>query len=221
MARTNRYDHFCPVARSLEVIGEKWSLLIVRELLPGARRFTDLEQGLSNITPKWLTLRLRELEAAGLVERDQQEGRREVWYRLSPAGRELQPVVAALNVWGTRHAIRAPYPGEKMNFKRMLTSFAGYMNETGVEAPEGTAWHFRFEDGTEQDLVYTASRWRPSPGGVPSLEVTTSTRDWARMMARETAPEDAVSLSGEAAEIKRLREVLAGILSATPLTLAV
>ena len=62
MARTNTYDHFCPVARSLEVIGEKWSLLVVRELLNGPRRFTGLERGLPRITPKWLTARLRELE---------------------------------------------------------------------------------------------------------------------------------------------------------------
>src|SRR5688572_20706163 len=100
MARTKTYEHFCPVARSLEVIGEKWSLLIVRDLLRGPRRFSDLHESLGKITAKWLTLRLRELEAAGIVVRESEPGRREVWYRLTPAGEELAPVVGALNSWG-------------------------------------------------------------------------------------------------------------------------
>jgi DNA-binding HxlR family transcriptional regulator len=121
MARTRTYNHFCPVARSLEVIGEKWSLLIVRDLLRGPQRFTDLLRGLNNITPKWLTLRLRELESAGIVERDQEPGRKEVRYRLTEKGAQLGPI-AALNVWGvttpcahrSRAILRAFAPGDRV-----------------------------------------------------------------------------------------------------------
>jgi DNA-binding HxlR family transcriptional regulator len=62
------YQHFCPAARALEVIGGKWSLLIVRDLLAGPRRFSDLRRSLAGITPKWLSARLRALETDGVVE---------------------------------------------------------------------------------------------------------------------------------------------------------
>ena len=107
MARTKDYQHFCPAARTLEVIGEKWSLLIVRDLLRGPQRYTDLMRCLRNITPKWLTLRLRDLEEAGVVASDRQEGRREVWYRLTDKGRELAPVLKTLAAWGRPEGPRA------------------------------------------------------------------------------------------------------------------
>ena len=78
MARTKGYQHYCVIARSLETIGEKWSLLLVRDLLRGPQRFTDLLRYMSGITPKWLTARLRELEQAGIVERESKPGKREV-----------------------------------------------------------------------------------------------------------------------------------------------
>ena len=64
------YQHFCPAARALELIGEKWSLLIVRDLLAGPRRFGDLRRSVMAITPKWLSARLRALEEDGIVERE-------------------------------------------------------------------------------------------------------------------------------------------------------
>jgi DNA-binding HxlR family transcriptional regulator len=94
-----RYQHFCPAARALETIGEKWSLLIVRDLLGGPRRFSDLRRSLGTITPKGLSARLRALEADGIVTREV-AGEREVWYRLTPKGQALESVFDALLVWG-------------------------------------------------------------------------------------------------------------------------
>ena len=91
------YQHFCPAARALEVIGEKWSLLIVRDLLAGPRRFSDLRRSLTAITPRWLSARLRALEGDGIVEREA-ASQREVWYRLTPKGQALAPVIDALLV---------------------------------------------------------------------------------------------------------------------------
>ena len=71
------YQHFCPAARALEMIGEKWSLLIVRDLLAGPRRFSDLRRSLTAITPKWLSARLRALEGDGVVERAEDAWRSE------------------------------------------------------------------------------------------------------------------------------------------------
>ena len=216
MARTNTYDHFCPVARSLEVIGEKWSLLVVRELLNGPRRFTDLERGLPRITPKWLTARLRELEAAGLVERDTEPGRREVYYRLTPRGRDLQPVIAALNVWGTRHAIRPALPDEAIDPRRLALSVAGYLNATSVTAPEGTAWRVVF-DGVAQELRFEAGRWRHRPGSDAALEVTTSMRGWSAMLSQapdRPSPASVLEARGHPDERRRFFAVLEDILSA-------
>src|SRR5437868_13068625 len=93
------YQHFCPAARALETIGEKWSLLIVRDLLGGPRRFSDLRRSLATITPKGLSARLRALEADGIVTRED-VGEREVWYRLTPKVQALVSVFDALLVWG-------------------------------------------------------------------------------------------------------------------------
>jgi len=109
---TKKYNHYCPVAFSLEIIGRKWSLTIIRDLLIKPQRFSDLLKFSSNITPKWLTLTLRQLEESGIVERDEQQGHREVWYRLTPAGKDLRPVVEAMKEWGLKHAMRPPLPGE-------------------------------------------------------------------------------------------------------------
>src|SRR6476646_4691253 len=104
------YQHFCPAARALEVVGEKWSLLIVRDLLAGPRRFSELRRSLAAITARWLSLRLRELEAAGIVEREA-SGQREVWYRLTSKGQALAPVIEELMVWGIEHAAGAARSG--------------------------------------------------------------------------------------------------------------
>src|SRR5512133_4115616 len=98
------YRPFCMVARPLEVIGERWSLLIVRDLLPGPRRFTDLARSLDPITPTRLTDRLRRLEAAEVIEREPAETGKEVWYRLTDAGRALGPAIDELTFWGIAHA---------------------------------------------------------------------------------------------------------------------
>ena len=68
------YDHFCLTARALERVGDRWSLLVIRDLLTGAKRFTDLMDRLGGITPKTLSQRLRELEDAGIVTADREPG---------------------------------------------------------------------------------------------------------------------------------------------------
>ncbi|MGD9933785.1 MAG: winged helix-turn-helix transcriptional regulator [Dehalococcoidia bacterium] len=214
MARTNRYDHFCPVARSLEVIGEKWSLLIIRELLPGPRRFTDLQRGMASITAKWLTLRLRELEAAGLVMREQEEGRREVWYRLTQRGEDLRPVVGALNAWGMRHAMRPMLPGEKIHPARLARSFIGFLNATDVRPARPLGWRVDF-DGDAQDLWFDGEIWTRQRVEMPALVIRTTVGRWAALLTNvpeRPAIDECVALEGDAAEAERFRQTLEGIL---------
>ena len=84
-------QHFCPVAQALERVGDRWSFLIVRDLMRGPQRFTDLQRYMAGITPKRLTVNLRTLESEGLIEREREPGRREVWYRLTEKGQGFVP----------------------------------------------------------------------------------------------------------------------------------
>jgi DNA-binding HxlR family transcriptional regulator len=97
------YGQFCPVAQALEIVGERWTLLIIRELLCGNYRFNQILNGVPLMSRSLLAQRLRALEESGLVERKGAE------YQLTEAARELEPVVTGLGAWGqrwVRHKIR-------------------------------------------------------------------------------------------------------------------
>jgi DNA-binding HxlR family transcriptional regulator len=107
VAGKRSYGDPCGIARALDLVGERWALLVVRELVLGPKRFTDLRAGLPHLSPDVLAQRLRDLERAGIV------GRRRLpppagsrVYELTEWGRELEPVVLALGRWGSR----APFP---------------------------------------------------------------------------------------------------------------
>ncbi len=189
MARTKHYQHFCPVARSLEMIGEKWSLLIVRDLLMGPQRFTDLLRYLSDITPKWLTLRLRDLEAAGIVERDSQAGRREVWYRLTAKGRNLAPVVEALAMWGMQYAMRPPLPGEAVHPEQSILAVTISLNHRGVRLSRSATWVVRFQGGGTRTIRFDGARWSAEAGEAEAdVAVTATTEAWIGFLT--AAPEE-------------------------------
>src|SRR6478752_6086722 len=92
------YGQYCGVTQALELIGERWALLIVRDLLVGPRRYGELAAGLPRIPTNILAARLKELQAAGVVRRAPRS--RVILYELTPYGRELEPVVLALGAWG-------------------------------------------------------------------------------------------------------------------------
>jgi DNA-binding HxlR family transcriptional regulator len=109
-ART--YGQFCGLARALELVGERWALLIVRDLLVGPRRFTDLRQGLPRIPTNVLAERLKELEHAGIVRRRVlPRPAASVVYELTEYGSQLEEVVMRLGLWGAQ-SLGAPRPGE-------------------------------------------------------------------------------------------------------------
>ena len=96
------YGQFCPVAQALDLVGERWTLLVVRELLCGNYRFNEILHGVPLMSRSLLSQRLKTLEEAGLVERHERTAGSGFAYRLTPAGRELEPVVSGLGIWGTR-----------------------------------------------------------------------------------------------------------------------
>ncbi len=98
------YGQFCPVAKATELLGEKWMLLILRELLLGTHRYNEFQRALSRISPSLLIKRLKQLESAGIIVRKAQQGRKGHEYFLTPAGKELAPIVEHLATWGMRWA---------------------------------------------------------------------------------------------------------------------
>jgi DNA-binding HxlR family transcriptional regulator len=96
------YGQFCPVAKASEVLAERWTPLVLRELLCGSHRFSDLCRGVPLMSRSLLAKRLKELERAGVVERRRVSGREAAEYYLTPAGEELRPLIDGLGAWGQR-----------------------------------------------------------------------------------------------------------------------
>ncbi len=96
----SRYGQFCPVAKAMELLDERWTMLVVRELLEGSQTFNALRRGLPRMSPALLSTRLQSLARAGVIDRH--EDGSHVTYTVTPAGRELRPIVEAIGRWGIR-----------------------------------------------------------------------------------------------------------------------
>jgi DNA-binding HxlR family transcriptional regulator len=117
-----KYGQYCGFARALELIGERWALLIVRDLLIGPKRFSDIQRGLPGIPSNILTTRLNELEDNGLIARRAlARPSKGVAYELTESGSSLEDVVLALGRWGARHLGEAR-PGETITEDSIATA---------------------------------------------------------------------------------------------------
>lgn len=97
------YNQFCPVAMAAEILGSRWTLVLLRELVVGSTRFNELRRGVPRMSPALLSKRLKDLETAGIVTRSQVTGEPDLFeYRLTDAGRDLKPVIEAVGTWGQR-----------------------------------------------------------------------------------------------------------------------
>jgi DNA-binding HxlR family transcriptional regulator len=108
----HRYGQYCPVARAAEILTDRWTVLIVRELLADVSHFNELERGLPRISRTLLSERLRRLEQSGVVERRIAPRGRRTEYRLTQAGRALQRIIDDLGEWGARWAFGEPRSNE-------------------------------------------------------------------------------------------------------------
>ncbi|MFI7302363.1 winged helix-turn-helix transcriptional regulator [Micromonospora aurantiaca] len=135
------YHQFCPVAKAMELLDERWTLLVVRELVSGSERFNDLRRGLPRMSPTLLSRRLHQLVRAGVVER-RVDGA-DVRYVPTTAGRELRPVLEALGAWGVR------WIGElgdaDLDPKLLLWDMHRHVDHDAVP-PGRTVVRFRFRD---------------------------------------------------------------------------
>jgi DNA-binding HxlR family transcriptional regulator len=199
------------VARALEQVGDRWSLLVIRDLLTGTKRFTDLMDRLGGITPKTLSQRLRELEDAGIVTADREPGRREVWYQLTPAGAELEAVIDGLSWWGLRHAWRPPNPGEPLHAEHLLRSAVRAIEHAGGDR-EPARWHFRL-DGSDYLVESDGRRWTLTAPAAASagrdtpadVTITATTAALARFIFGQG---DDVDIAGDAPAVGRFRRLI-------------
>lgn len=202
-----KYGQFCPIAKSAEILGDPWSILIVRELLLGSTRFGMLQKGLPKISPTVLTVRLKELEERGVIVRRRIAGQRGHEYRLTPAGRELSDVIEAYAKWGMRWA------RDEMDADDLDVTFLMFDIQRRIDTdalPDGeTVLCFNFRDldifgrwwlvctGKDVDLCYE------DPGRDVDCYITSSAKDligaWMGDISLKSAlRSEAIKLVGDA-----------------------
>jgi DNA-binding HxlR family transcriptional regulator len=209
------YAHFCALAKALERLGDRWALLVVRDLLTGPKRFTDLTDRLGGITPRTLTQRLRDLESDGLVLVDREPGRREVWYSLTPAGLDLAPALEELALWGLRHLAAPPAPGEPTHPEHLLSALRLVLDREKRDVGP-VNWVVRTLD---HDDTYTirgrGGRWALEAAAVqnPDVKVLGTRRDLADYLTTlhpaRVAGHPGVRVQGSEREISRFLGAIA------------
>jgi len=207
-----RYHQYCPVAHSLDLIGDRWALLIVRELMLGQRRYTDLADALPGIGTNILAGRLRHLEGAGVVRRTKLPPPAAVTvYELTPDGRALDSVLRALAQWGGR-TMGPPQPGD------CWSTYAVHMRFRPEAAVDGT-YEIRFVDGETislqvKDRELVAMKL---PAEDPDLVVEAPPEELHKVISGAVSAQAAVSegrvtlLAGSATELEHLAAMFAPV----------
>lgn len=141
------YGQFCPIAKAAEILSERWTVLIVRELGAGAETFSDLRRGLPLISPSLLSTRLKTLEGAGILARTQTE--QGIRYSLTEAGRELKPLVVQMGIWAHRWG-RSQLTPEDLDPSLLMWDVHRTMN-ADYFGDKRTVLHFTFSDFDAQN----------------------------------------------------------------------
>ena len=208
-ATTRSYAQLCGIATALDVIGDRWTALVVRDLLLGPLRFGDLAEGLPGIGTNTLAARLKHLEAAGVVHRRLLPlPERGTVYELTAYGRELEPVLLALGRWGTKSMGRLP--SDVATRSRWLVAAMLAFHDDTRRIARPTTWELRLTDGTftvraeGTSLAVTA-------GGPDHADLVIETQDehLHRLLTGQLTPAEAVAtgavtLDGDALALARL-----------------
>ncbi|MEJ2503066.1 MAG: helix-turn-helix domain-containing protein [Gemmatimonadota bacterium] len=144
------YRQYCPVALAAEIVGRRWTPLVVRELLLGSRRFNDIHRGVPRMSRTLLSTRLDELEEAGLLQRVVEDGHPE--YRLTRAGEELGPIIMELGAWGKRW-VRTKVTREHLDVGYLMWDVRRRVDPDALPRdPVVVHFHFTDADDGEQDF---------------------------------------------------------------------
>ncbi|GAA2161958.1 HxlR family transcriptional regulator [Humibacillus xanthopallidus] len=200
---------YCPVSRTLDVVGERWTLLIVRDLLVGTTRFNDLARGLPGLSRSLLTKRLRHLERAGVVTRTGQH------YVLTPAGRALEQIVFGMAEWGARFMFGEPQP-DQLDAQLLVWWMHTRVDTSGLEG-ERHVLHVRFADDARRFWILVEhgvpSVCMADPGYPVDLTISSDVASlYAVWLGRVPLPvalrAGRVTVQGPTAVTRRLDEVL-------------
>lgn len=157
------YGQFCPLAQATQLLCERWTLLIVRELIAGSRHYNEIHKGVPLISPTLLATRLKQLCSAGILEPKQQSGHR--FYQLTDAGKELRPIVEIMGAWGHRWA-RSKLEPEDLDAGLLMWDIRRSINPTAFpqhrivvefefpDAPEGNKHWWLVSEQGEIDLCF-------------------------------------------------------------------
>ena len=143
MQHMTSYGQFCPMAKAAEILCERWSLLVIRELTAGSRRFNDLRRGVPLMSPSLLSLRLKQLEAAGVITRA--EGEHGVDYGLTPSGAELQPLVELMAEWGSNW-VRRRVSRDDLDAGLLMWDIRRTVDASRFPRNQRVVVHFQFRD---------------------------------------------------------------------------
>ncbi|MFI5780607.1 winged helix-turn-helix transcriptional regulator [Nocardia sp. NPDC051570] len=174
MARRS-YDQFCGLALALDIVGERWTLMIVRELMSGPKRYSDLAGALDGIGTSLLAARVKQLEADDVVERRQLPPPvASTVYRLTPAGAELAKALTPLALWGTRHRTHdGRAPGQSFRAEWSLAFLAQLVDSDALRTVEGR-FEFHADDSIARlDIHDGRVDVRSGPGEDPADAVIT------------------------------------------------
>lgn len=177
------YGQFCSIARSAEILCERWTMLLIRDLLLGSERFNELRRGVPLMSPTLLSKRLATLQEAGIVRCE--EGR----YRLTRAGRDLAPLVDAFADWGARH-IRSEIQEHELDAGFLMWAIRGTADRAALPARRCVV-EFRLTDAPKAKRRWwlvaedDVSLCVKDPGFEPDLWIHTDVRTLAEYFARE------------------------------------
>jgi DNA-binding HxlR family transcriptional regulator len=207
------YGQFCGLARAAEIVGQRWTLLILRDLSVGPRRYSDLVAGLPGIPTNTLAGRLKELEEEGLVTRAAPAaGERSVVYALTPRGEELGPALDALSLWGAA-GMRTPREGEIVTTSSIVGALKVAAGDAVVPTSWNTAYTVRVGD-VEVHLVMRDGTITVGPGAADAPDLTITAGPQIRdVLAGELDAETAIAtgavqLEGDASLFARFAERL-------------
>jgi len=210
-----RYPQFCPFARSTEILGQRWTILILRNLALGPQRFSDLKAGLRGISASVLASRLEALTERGLVrQRTLPPPAASVVYVLAPAGAALAPVMVELARWGARF-LDPPEPGDQIEPAWVRMMLAAFRRR---EPTPAVRLEIRIRGGEVEDLVLTASggpdgasvESRPEPAADARLRLDAATLVGAvvgHFAVGDAVAEGRIELSGDPAAADALPEL--------------
>ena len=206
--RTREYGQFCGLARAVEVLGQRWTVLVLRDLLVGPRRYSDLLVGLPGIPTNVLANRLKELEADGLVVREARAGSdRSVVYRTTPRAGELRPALDALALWGAA-GMREPREGEVVTDASLVGALrVASQGGTPPRRRSSVTYEVRVGSAVAHARV-TAAEISVKPGGHPAPDlVVVAGPGFRDVLAGVLAPD--VALAARAVELIGDRSLLA------------